>query len=173
MLNPIKSIVKFNHDAGLTDKPYDDFLESSFQIEEALEGFQHLDTVAFKLGMDSVYPSSADEVNQPKEISRWIVASAQHGKDSPNDKPVHEYDITISDVDRLDKACDAVVYAIGSMAKLGLDAQQITKALNTVMVANNAKLNCPKDEFGKLMKPDNFEELYAPEPKLQQILDER
>ena len=37
----------------------------------------------------------------------------------------------------------------------------------------NAKLNCPKDEFGKLMKPDNFKELYAPEPKLQLILDQR
>ena len=38
MLNPIKEIVKWQRDAGNAAKPYDDFLESSFQIEEALEG---------------------------------------------------------------------------------------------------------------------------------------
>ena len=156
MLNPIKSIVKFNHDAGLTDKPYDDFLESSFQVEEALEGFD-LVLLASQLHPIEETENCADA----KSLSRHITEMAGARK------------LKLSDVDRLDKACDAVVYAIGSMAKLGLDAQQITKALNTVMVANNAKLNCPKDKFGKLMKPDNFEELYAPEPKLQSILDER
>ena len=34
-------------------------------------------------------------------------------------------------------------------------------------------LQCPKNAQGKLTKPDNFDELYIPEPKLQQILDER
>ena len=37
MLNPIKEIVKWQKDAGNAAKPYEDFLESSFQIEEALE----------------------------------------------------------------------------------------------------------------------------------------
>lgn len=72
----------------------------------------------------------------------------------------------------MDKAVDAVVFAVGSMAKLGLNPNEITKAINIVMVANNAKLGCPTDAEGKLMKPDNFEEKYAPEPKLQALLDE-
>jgi len=74
-----------------------------------------------------------------------------------------------TNVDRLDKACDATVFAIGSMAKLGLNAQEITKALNIVMKANNQKLGMPKDEYGKLQKPDNFN---PPEPQLQLLLDE-
>ena len=36
----VQRIHDFNQQAGLLDKPYDDFLESSFQIEEALEGFE-------------------------------------------------------------------------------------------------------------------------------------
>ena len=152
MESPIKQIVLFNQRAGLLDKGYDDFLESSFQIEEALEGF---DLNSFG---DTDIPFDETE-DGPKELSRQIVKLAMN---SGNEN--------ISDVDRLDKACDAVVYAVGSMAKLGLNAQQITKALNIVMKANNAKLGCPKDEYGKLMKPDNFPN---PEPELQKLLDSR
>ena len=76
----------------------------------------------------------------------------------------------LSDVDRLDKACDAVVFAIGSMAKLGLNPQQITQSLNIVMEANMAKLKMGKDEHGKLLKPAGFT---GPEPKLQALLDSR
>ena len=150
MENPIKQIVKFNEDAGLVDKGYDDFLESSFQIEEALEGL-----------MDETSTIELPSVTglTPKELAREIV------KKTPNRN--------LSDVDRLDKALDAVVFAVGSIRKLGLNAQQITKALNVVMQANQAKLSCPKDEHGKLRKPDDFNEKYAPEPKLQAILNER
>ena len=35
MLNPIKEIVKWQMDAGNAAKPYDDFLESSFQIRKS------------------------------------------------------------------------------------------------------------------------------------------
>lgn len=76
----------------------------------------------------------------------------------------------ISEVDRLDKGCDQIIFAIGGLAKLGLTAQQITQALNTVMEANNAKLGMPRDEHGKLMKPEGF---VGPEAKLQVILDNR
>lgn len=152
MQNPIKQIVKFNEQAGLLEKGYDDSLEASFQIEEALEGFTGL------VELGSLLNSLTDS---PKDISREIVYLVQ------------ESDTTIPDVDRLDKACDAVVFAVGSMAKLGLNSQQITKALNVVMQANTAKLQCPKDSHGKLCKPDDFDEKYAPEPKLQAILDER
>jgi len=142
MINPIKSIVQFNQKAGLLEAGYDDFLESSFQIEEALEGF--------------------DLVDDAKEVSRGIIREYSSLDFREN--------ACIPDVDRLDKACDAVVFAVGSMAKLGLNAQQITQALNIVMEANFAKLGCPKDSHGKLTKPANFPN---PEPRLQALLDSR
>jgi len=150
MNNPIKLIVQFNQNAGLLENGYDDFLESSFQIEEALEGFnlKDMDTEFSSSGL--TYPDAS-----PKSVSRNIVSAVV---------------TKLSDVDRLDKACDAVVFAIGSMAKLGLNAQQITKALNVVMYHNNAKLAMPKDEHGKLMKSPDF---IGPEKELQKILDER
>jgi len=152
MNNPIKEIVKFNQQAGLLESGYDDFLESSFQIEEALEGFNN-----YKFA--EVFPELSKD-SSPKDISRMVMSTALMG------------DATLSDVDRLDKACDAVVFAVGSMAKLGLNAQEITKALNAVMQANFAKLKCPKDEFGKLTKPADWEQ-YTPESELQKILDAR
>ena len=74
----------------------------------------------------------------------------------------------LADVDRLDKAWDAIVFAIGSMAKLGLEHHAITKALNIVNEANKAKLGMGRDSEGKLLKPDNF---VGPEVKLQALLD--
>ena len=153
MQNPIKRITQFNRDAGLLDNGYNDFLESSFQIEEALEGI---------LTEEMYWLAPSVTGFTPKEFSRYLL------------KSMHEEGIPpLSDVDRLDKACDAVVYAVGSMAKLGLSPQQITQALNVVMDANVAKLNCPKDEYGKLTKPADFDEKYAPEPKLAAILSKR
>ena len=150
MENPIKLIHKFNVEAGLIDQGYDDFLESSFQIEEALEGFNN-----YKFAEVFV---ELNKTSTPKDISRIIVSHAIMG------------DAVISDVDRLDKAADAIVFAVGSMAKLGLNPQEITKALNVVMHKNFEKLHCPKDEFGKLTKPADF---VGHEPELQKILDAR
>lgn len=149
MINPIKQIYDFNHKAGLTERGYDDFLENSFQIEEALEGFDLTDLDMHLHGDGSQVPLTA------KDMSRSILLHCKG---------------TLSDVDRLDKACDAVIFAVGSMTKLGLNPQQITKALNTVMQCNLAKLDMHKDEFGKITKPANF---VGPEAKLQAILDER
>jgi hypothetical protein len=147
MQNPIKRIVSFNKDAGLLNKPYDDFLESSFLIEEALEGFD-LSVLGPKIGANASLDFS------PKHISRLIVGQSCN---------------PIPDVDRLDKACDAVVYAIGSMAKLGLSAQDITQALNIVMDKNLEKLKNKKyDAEGKLLKNESF---VGPEAQLQLILD--
>ena len=151
MLNPIKRIVQFNQDAGLLGKGYDDFLESSFLIEEALEGLGDTMFFAPKLGLE---PESSC-----KEISRAIVKDCIAEGES------------VSDVDRLDKACDAVVYAIGSMAKLGLSAQDITQALNIVMDKNLEKLKNKKyDAEGKLLKDPSF---VGPEAQLQLLLDKR
>lgn len=152
MENPIKQIYNFNDKAGLLNKGYSDTLESSFQIEEALEGFDIR-------GISDAIGYGLDGNTSAKVLARAIIGLQPSTSD-------------LSDVARLDKAVDAVVFAVGSMAKLGLNPNEITKAINIVMVANNAKLGCPTDAEGKLMKPDNFEEKYAPEPKLQALLDE-
>lgn len=158
MENPIKLIHKFNKEAGLIDQGYDDFLESSFQIEEALEGFDTSNLYRVLLESESRAPNEVPTQNTPKELSRAIVNTTNWSESK------------MSDVDRLDKAADAVVFAVGSMAKLGLNPQEITKALNVVMHKNFEKLKCPKDEFGKLTKPADF---IGPEPLLQEILDSR
>lgn len=148
----VDHIYDFNLVAGLLQKGYDDYLESSFQIEEAMEGFK-CPVLMRTMGL----PETIDTT--PKYFSRFLVESA-----------IKEHGSPLSDVDRLDKACDAVVFAIGSMAKLGLDPDQINRAMRAVTNANLQKLTMPKDAQGKLMKPDNF---IGPEVLLQSILDER
>ena len=163
----IDQIYEFNQKAGLLDKPYNDFLESSFQIEEALEGFPNLASAWIRL---SVQKASKD--------SLMVADTSQEVKDNVTAKhlsrllieTVADSTTTLPDVDRLDKACDAIVFAVGSIAKLGLNPQQIHRAVNIVMDANLAKLSMPKDEFGKLMKPEGF---VGPEVKLQELLNER
>lgn len=154
MLNPIKEIARWQKDAGNAAKPYEDFLESSFQIEEALEGFDDLHELAKVLSRSDKITVKSDS---PKDLSRAIIYLAST-----------EYAENISDVERLDKACDAIVYAIGSMTKLGLDHHAITKALNIVNDANKAKLGMSRDAEGKLLKPEGF---VGPEVKLQELLD--
>ena len=149
-------------DTGNAAKPYDDFLESSFQIEEALEGFPNLAYLERVVNYPDV--EYEDVPTTAKHVSRQIVTIAERGCYTCDES------YTISDVDRLDKACDAVVFAIGSMTKLGLDHHAITKALNIVNDANKAKLGMSRDAEGKLLKPDNWEK-YSPEPKLQELLD--
>lgn len=162
MENPIKQIYRFNKEAGLLDKGYNDFLESSFQVEEALESLPLSGELAFYLyGMEGYS-------TEPKDLARAIVAIALTGHPEDTTNIPSNYEFT--DVARLDKACDAVVFAVGSMAKLGLNPQQITRALNIVMQANFTKLAMPKDSHGKLTKPADFT---GPEPKLQEILNER
>lgn len=148
--NFVQRIYDFNKQAGLLDKGYSDFLESSFQIEEALEGFDMYELNLFLHGPESTVPPTA------KDLSRTIVKQC--------------YTEDLADVDRLDKAIDAIVFAVGSIAKLGLSPEQIHQAVNIVMDANIAKLSCPKDEHGKLTKPADF---ISPETLLQELLDSR
>jgi len=174
MLNPVKAVVKFNQDAGLLEAGYDDFRESSFQIEEALEGF----------------PTKEVTGLSPKELARQIVRDMsemppdydlafmmESSSMSPDEAAEHvennrdTIDFTISDVDRLDKAVDAFIFSVGAMAKLGLSPQQITEAVLIVNNANQQKLKNPKiDEYGKLGKAINF---ISPEEKLQALLNKR
>ena len=156
-MNFVQQIYDFNKQAGLLEKGYDDFLESSFQIEEALEGFPNLQNLANILTDEESEYRVRDDAS-PKNISRAIVQYAIG-------------DTPISDVDRLDKAIDAIVFAIGSIAKLGLSPAQITRAIDVVTEANLQKLsNIKVDSNGKLLKDSNF---IGPEAQLQSILDER
>ena len=165
-MNFVDQIHEFNSQAGLLDKPYNDFLESSFQIEEALEGFPeiHLNVLGSLLLGDSFLKESEQ---LPKKVSRAITTIANIGGGPANPYGV---ETSISDIDRLDKACDAIVFAFGSIFKLGLNPEQAAKAVSIVMSANLAKLSMPKDEFGKLTKPTDF---VGPEAQLQELLDER
>jgi len=146
--NIIESICKLNNDqwdnkAG----SYDDATESAYQIEEALEGLTqngiiYLDNSSFK---------------SPKLASREIVNRAGGGEDL----------LRLSDVDRMDKAIDAIYFAIGSMHKLGLSPYQIVEGIQVVHEANVAK-STKKDDQGKIIKGKSF---IPPEAKLQEILD--
>lgn len=153
MLNPIKEIVTWNQKAGLLDMPHLAHKEDAYIIEEALEDYKGLDRLADQLGMLSANDIEIDA----KSVSRAIMVIVNLNDD-------------IAPVNRLDKACDKVVFAVGDMAKLGLSAQEITKALNIVMHANNQKLLAGRDSEGKQMKPEGF---IPPEIELQKLLDER
>lgn len=170
MQNIIEQVYDFNQQAGLLGKGYDDFLESSFQIEEALEGFDT--TVLYnELRMEQIGAySNIDKSNCYKEVARTIVKDATSPYYPSRDSTEVRVQSPLADADRLDKACDAIVFAIGSMAKLGLTPSQIEQALNIVTTANLQKLGMPKDDYGKVIKPLDF---VNPEPLLQQLLDER
>lgn len=145
-MTALEKIEYFNRTAGLLDLGYSDTRESAYPIEEALEGFENLQ-----------YLDIDTHEYTPKEISRAIVDTVHNGK-------------PIEDVDRFDKHLDAIVFAYGSLLKLGLSLEQINAGLNIVMDANLTKLSVGKDPTGKQLKPSNF---ISPEPLLQEILDER
>lgn len=146
--NVLKTIYRFNDEAGLLEAGYSDERECAFPIEEALEGFnlEYIDT-GYQDG--------------PKELSRAIMRHAM--------LTLLE---SISDVDRMDKHLDTIVFAFGSLFKLGLTPQQAIRGLEVVMAANMKKLSAGKDEHGKQKKPKDWEQ-HAPEVLLQKILDER
>ena len=140
----IDAIYQFNEQAGLLEQGYNDFSEHAYQIEEALEGYEIAH--GFTVHLDT-----------PKEMSRTIVRA--------------QGSFIGTDVDRLDKAIDAIVFAVGSIAKLGLTPPQIREAIEIVTTANLQKLsNIKVDSNGKLLKDSNF---IGPETKLQELLDRR
>ena len=158
MENTVKAICQFNDKAGLSQRDFNDRLESSFLIEESLEGFDRLDILAEILSKNTLGIKVLS--SSPKDISRAITAIAM----SDN--------CVVSDRDRFDKHIDAYVYTTGSMRKLKLTPQQIEAGILVVNQANLKKLGAPKDEHGKLTKPEGWEQ-FAPEAKLQAILDKR
>ena len=147
MTNPIKEIYRFNKEAGLLDKGYDDARECAYPIEEMLEGFEP--ECGLSLDLDTPKAMS-------RAITKWLTEP--------------EWYTELSDVDRFDKHLDAIVFNFGSLFKLGLTPQQAMKGLSVVMQANMKKLHAGQDSEGKQQKPVNF---VGPEEQLQKILDER
>lgn len=136
MATPIERICEFNKQANLVG--YKASLEASFLVEEALEGFE-LWVLAENVGME-VFPEMT-----AKDIARFILRGDILSST--------ELDL----VDAIDKAADAIVFAVGSMYKLGLQPSDIQAVLNVVMDANFTKLNNRKlDDHNKLMKPEGF-----------------
>ena len=158
MENTVKAVCQFNDKAGLSQRDFNDRLEASFLIEESLEGFDRLDILAEILSKNTLGVKVLS--SSPKDISRAITAIAM----SDN--------CVVSDRDRFDKHIDAYVYTTGAMRKLKLTPQQIESGILVVNQANLKKLGAPKDEHGKLTKPEGWEQ-FAPEAKLQAILDKR
>ena len=158
MENTVKAICQFNDKAGLSQRDFNDKLEASFLIEESLEGFDRLDILAEILSKNTLGVKVLS--SSPKDISRAITAIAMSDE------------CVVSDRDRFDKHIDAYVYTTGAMRKLKLTPQQIEAGILVVNQANSKKLGAPKDEHGKLTKPEGWEQ-FAPEAKLQAILDKR
>lgn len=148
MENPFKLIYKFNNEAELLANGYNDKLESAFLIEEALEEFDVSAIIgAMKPEFQDIFANSKDNnPNKPKDVARFLVSLAYQNED-------------IAPRKRLDKQIDALVYAAGGIMKLGLSAQLAQEAVNTVMSANMKKIGAGRDEQGKQLKPDNWEEI--------------
>ena len=160
MENPFKSIYKFNKEAGLLGKPYSDFLEPSFLIEEALEDLGDIPYLQQRLHSEGL---SIEELQTPKECARQIVNLARMDSKEP-----------LTDLQRFDKHIDAIVYAVGGAYKLGLTPQQLEAGIAAVMHSNMTKISAGQDAAGKQLKPDNWEEIEAEQVrKLQAILDKR
>ena len=130
----------------------DDYREASFIIEEALEGFD----------MQKLAHFLHSEDQQPKTVARSIVTYCRESQSGM-------YPTTLTDVERLDKAVDAIVFAFGYIFKLGLTPAQAARAISIVMSSNRQKLTMPRDSFGKLMKPDNYRH---PDEELRKLLEE-
>ena len=160
MENPFKSIYKFNKEANLLNKGYSDFLEPSFLIEEALEDLGDIPYLQQRLHSERL---CIEELQTPKECARQIVNLARMDNKEP-----------LTDLQRLDKHIDAIVYAVGGAYKLGLTPQQLEAGIAAVMYSNMKKIGAGVDSAGKQLKPDNWDEIEAEQnKKLQAILDKR
>jgi hypothetical protein len=157
----IDEIFTFNEKAGLLNDDMDSFKELAYVLEESFEGYeeayntQDQDGNRFKPG-DKEYPTAR---NLGLSLANSIKDSfARTGMPLP------------TEVQEFDKSLDAVFFHIGKLAKMGLSRSQVAEGASVVAECNMAKLDGPKDELGKQLKPEGWT---GPEPELQRILDER
>lgn len=141
-------IRQFNEKAGLLARGYNARLEASFQIEEAIEGFDLYNILAV------FDPTLAPSTLSAKDLSRLFLTHVDSGTQ-----------ITL--VEAIDKAADAIVFAYGSLFKLGLSEQQAEDCLSMVAQSVMEKVNAPVDAEGKLTKPEGF---VGPEDRIADYL---
>ena len=151
MRNPLQAIVSFNEKAGLLKDPFEDKKESAYLIEEALESFD----VSYLGRLICLDPS---KINSPEEVARGLIANTL-----PLKEPLAKKHI-------VDKYLDAIVFAVGALAKMGLTHQDITHLLNVVTDCNMKKLTVGTDSEGKQLKPDDW---VGPEERIYSYLDKR
>ena len=157
----VEDVFEFNEKANLLDGEMDAFKELAYILEESFEGFEECynttnqDGEFFKPG-DIEYPTA-------RQLG---ISLANSLKDS-----VERRGLPLpSEVAEFDKSIDAIVFHIGKLAKMGLSREQVHRGFKAVTDANLRKLDGPKDEHGKQLKPEGWT---GPEPELQAILDER
>ena len=162
MTNPIQKVIEFNMKAGFITKDnnfsnFRDVKESAYLIEEALEPYG-VDYLADSFKLMKTTPEYLK--NPQREVAKAILANT-------------DVATVPTKVQLVDKYVDAIVYAIGSLGKMGLTHQDITAALNIVTEANLRKtINPIYDEVGKLLKPDDWYR-FDPEVKLLNLIEKR
>lgn len=162
MKNPIQAIIDFNAKAGFITgannfSNFNDTKESAYLIEEALEPYQveHLASL-FELAKHTAEYTK----NPQREVAKAILANTDVAE-------------VPTKVQLVDKYIDAIIYAVGSLGKMGLTHQDITAALNIVTEANVKKtLNPIYDDEGKLLKPADWDK-YDPEYRLINLIQKR
>ena len=76
------------------------------------------------------------------------------------------------EVDLLDALVDTIYIAVGGMWKMGLTPEQIERAIHVVCTSNDSKTAAKTPSHIKA-NIDKGEGFIAPEPQLQEILNER
>ena len=157
----VDDVFTFNKEAGLLGKPMDSFLETAYVLEEGMEGFEAAFNSEHKDGTP-VKPGDKEWVT----ARQWALGlmNQVHQAFEQRNLPLP------SDVEEFDKAIDGIWFNIGKLAKMGLSREQVRAGFDSVFEANMAKIDGPKDELGKQLKPEGWE---GPEDELQIILDER
>lgn len=85
---------------------------------------------------------------------------------------VREFGSAEAEVDELDALIDIIYVATGGMWKMGLNLSQIIQAIHVVCDSNDSKA-CKKTESFVKANIDKGKNFIRPEPRLQEILDER
>lgn len=120
--------------------------------------------------IETIYATSEDNddfMEQMSKMSQDVMHMAQETIDKNNgdNPPQSELDKIVGQVDGL---VDALYFVNGSFVELGVNPAPI---FDIVQQANMAKLGedgkpIIRESDGKIMKPDDWEELHAPEPKI-------
>ena len=154
MSDLVQDIYNFNEKADLLGKGMDSFMETAYILEEAIEGYEDV----FNMPEDPKAPIVTART--------WALGFLNQVKDAKEARGLP----MPAEVDEADKAIDGVVFNIGKLAKMNLTSDQIKRMFKVVSGCNMAKLDGPKDEHGKQLKPEGWT---GQEPELQKILDER